>query len=149
MEGIQFFALNYKGGLLEMSEDEAGQFPSELIKTWSLRHDPYTAAVALAVGKRMAEERIGPAFGTDDETIAIAKGQYVAEKIVKEWDRTIDGGTALPVTAENIGTLPMFVLKKLPGRVSGGVYATAKEIEALKVSGPTSPSTPSTAVDEG
>ena len=140
MEKFTFFALDFKGGLLELSAEDALTFPPEIVKSWTLEYEPYLAEAALKVGRKLADARIGTVFGTDGDTITIAKGKAIAEEIVKGWDRTDSDRQPLPVTPENIGTLPLVVIRQVPRRLTKMVIATDAEIDALRK--PTPPSTP-------
>ncbi len=134
METTVIHGISYKGRILELASEDAGDYPAEIVRSWVFEHTSYTGAVALDVGKRLTEERIGAAaFGSDADTVAVAKGLFAAQKTIKAWNWKSEDGTDIPVTPETIGTLPPTVLKQFWLKVVRGEYPTDEELEALKL----------------
>ena len=134
METTTIYGLSYKGRILELASEDVDDYPSEIVRSWTFQHASYTGAVALEVGKRLSDERIGAAaFGSDAETVSVAKGLFAAQKVVKGWDWKSEDGTDIPVTPETLGTLPPAVLKQFWLKVVRGEYPTEQELETLKL----------------
>jgi len=119
METTTVYTLKYKGQQLELAESKVKDFVPEYVQAWEFQHRDYTGDAAIKVGVKMSDARVGAAFGTDGEVIAVAKGKFIAEEIA--------------TSPANAGSLPAIVLKQFGRRIERGIYPTEEEMEALKV----------------
>ena len=139
METTTLYALRFRGALHDLDEERAPEFAPEHVATLTLTHRPYTAADAVAVAQKLAKADLLNRQGVGDAAgLAVARGLYVAERVVKEWDRTDGDGAPLPVSPENIAALHPLWLREFARRVETGLYPTAEELESMKR--PTPPS---------
>ncbi len=132
MEKTTIYGLCYKGGMLPLAEDVAGEYDPTAVKSWELTHKPYTGAAAIKVGIRLAEKKIGPQFGTDAATTERARGAAIMAEVVTDWPLQTEDGALLPISEDNIGLLPPMVLAAFGNRLEYGIYPTKEELEALR-----------------
>jgi hypothetical protein len=133
METTTLYALKFKGSLIELDEEKVQDFQPALVETFEFRHEPYTADRAIAVGQKLVRANLLNAQGIGDpEALAVARGKFIAEEIVKGWNRTMGDGQELPITPETIGAQPRLALRMFGVRIETGVYPTVEEIEAMK-----------------
>lgn len=68
----------------------------------------------------------------DPGSVDARRSMLILETLLTGWSRADDIGQPLPLTPDNIATLPPAVASELASRLSGGIGLTIAEVEALK-----------------
>ncbi len=136
---IKIYALAYKGHHHIVSEDEAAEYPEDLMRCYSFECKAYDGAKTIETGRLMNAAGLVNDSGVGDaDALAVARGQFIGLTVIQGWNHTTSDGAALDITLANIGTLPPEVLAEFGVMVSRGPRVTQSEIEALKKKPPTS-----------
>jgi len=132
LETLTVHAVTVGGKMREIVADRSDQFRPENLTSWELRHRPVTVEDEIVASRfAVAQGLYGPG-GTDEDAVLLAKGLALAERCVVEWDRKAADGTEMPVTPENVRTLPAFVLRRFGYHALYGGLPTAEEFASAK-----------------
>lgn len=148
LDKIIIYTLVYKGAFIFLPDEEAEKYKPEVVRAWEFDCAPYLGEAVIEVGRKMNAARLTNEYGRGDlDAMEIARAKFTVEVLVKSWNRRTDTGDAMPITPENIGSLPADVLRAFRLRAERGMQPTLAELDAMKL--PTLPSTNSTPPVEG
>jgi len=131
---ISISSFIYEDNFIYLSDEDAKKYRPEVIKIWEFDCAPYLAQTVIEVGRLVNQARLTDERGLGDaEAIEIARAKSAVQLLVKEWNRQTETGEALPITPENIGSLPVGVLRALYLRLEQGAQPTRAETDALRL----------------
>ncbi len=134
MRKISIASFIYEDNFIYLSEEDAKKYRPEAIKTWEFDCAPYLTQTVIEVGRLINQARLTDERGLGDaDAIEIARAKFAVQLLVKEWSRQTETGEALPITPENIGTLPVGVLRALYLRLERGAQPTQAEADAMRL----------------
>ena len=144
MEKFTIHTLQHQGRSLLLDAGKVAEFRAEFVKAWEFECAPYVAESVIEIGRLMNGAALVDGRGLGDaEAIDMARAKFVASVLVKTWNRQIDTGGPMPITAETVGTLPVDVLRALRVKIERGQFPTDAELADMKV--PLETSAPPTA----
>ena len=134
MRKISIASLIYEDNFIYLSDEQAKEFRPEAVKNWEFDCAPYLTQVVIEVGRLMNQARLTDERGLGDaDAIEMARAKFTMQLLVKEWNRQTETGEALPITPENIGSLPVGVIRAFYLRIEQGAQPTKAEVDALRL----------------
>ena len=109
--------LRFRDQYLELPASKIKDFLPENIHDWEFQHRKYTVSAAIRVGGKLSTARMGSAFGTDPEILAVVRGKFLAEELVTE--------------PADLSAVPPVVLKLFGRAIEYGEYPTEEELASL------------------
>jgi hypothetical protein len=133
LETTKFYTLDFRGQQIALTEKKAQEYKPEFVKVWEFQISPYSGGAAISVGRQIGQSGlIGVGGVGDEEGVQVLRGKLIAMELLKSWNRTDNDGQPLPITAENVDSLPKTVLQQLVLHVEGRIAIPEGELDALK-----------------
>lgn len=144
MEQFNCTTIKSGGGHKLLRADQIARLePGDPATVWSFEYEAPLAQHEIEAGRYATSLGLYGANGAGDyAAIMAAKGLSYAQQLIRKWSRKTEEGADLPVTSENIVTVPTPVLVQFAKEVEGGRVPSAEEYELLKkISGASTKST--------
>jgi hypothetical protein len=116
-----------------VTEYEVERYKPEVRRIWEFRHDPYVAGHAVHAGRLLNQAGLLNAHGIGDpHATDAARAHFIAQQVIREWNRLTPDGAPMPVTPETIATLPVDVLLEFGHVLRRGSEISKEDLVSLK-----------------